>query len=215
MIGLRALVFTIMAAILWMGSPRGYAQTSPTTTAATSQAVVSDPDRAALRALIPLYEEAAGKGKPELLQPYLAPDFTGIMVTGDSVSGYESLPAYWARMREYLGDSGAYRVKVTLDGPAAITGDVAVAHGTTDEVATRSGKEYSFQGQWTAVLRKIDGQWKLQRVHASMYPISNPFVAELVRGTAMLWSAVAGIGGLVIGWLLHVVITQRRKVVRA
>lgn len=168
-------------------------------------------DRAALRALMPLYERAVAEGKPELLQPHLAPDFSGVMVTGDAVGAERSMKDYWQQVQGVIGEGGTYRVAVKLAGPATIVGDMAVAHGTTEDVVTRGSREYRFQGQWTAVLRRMDGQWKVQRVHASMYPISNPFVAELVRGTAMMWAAGAGLAGIVLGVVLHMLLARRRR----
>jgi len=174
-------------------------------------AASSDDDHALLRALIPLYEQTAREGKPEIFKPYLDPEFSGIVVTGDAVEGFSGLQEYWDRMGKTLGDGGQYQVKVNLAGPAIITGNIAVAHGTTQDTVLRGGKEYHFDGQWSAVLRKDQGQWKLLRMHASMYPISNPFVSELVWWAKLLWGTIAGIGGLLIGWVLHVIFAKRRK----
>ena len=103
-----------------------------------SQALVagSEADHDALRALVPKYEEAANEGKPELLKPFLDPDFTGVMVTGNEVSTPATLDAYWAKIQKLLGEGGTYHVKVNVADRSIISGDLAVAHGTTADVVT-------------------------------------------------------------------------------
>jgi ketosteroid isomerase-like protein len=169
-------------------------------------------DHDALRALVPMYERAANEGKPELLKPYLDADFSGVMVTGEEVDGSASLEAYWEKIQKLMGDGGKYHVKVNVATRSILSGDLAVAHGTTtDEVITSRGKEYRFEGRWTAVCRKQNGQWKVLRVHGSMDPIFNPFVGAAVRASSISAGSVTGIVCLVIGWLLHVLWSRRRK----
>lgn len=106
-------------------------------------------------------------------------------------------------MQKTIGPQGTYRVKVSLAERSKLSADMAVAHGTSeDQVATASGTTMDFQSNWTAVLRKRDGQWKLLRLHSSMNPVSNPFVASVVRGNSILWGCVGAAAGVVVGWLL-------------
>jgi ketosteroid isomerase-like protein len=171
-------------------------------------------DHDALRALVPLYERAANEGKPELLKPYLDPDFGGVMVTGDEVDGFASLQEFWANIQKMIGDGGRYHVKVNVAARSILSGDLAVAHGTTeDDVVTANGKKYHFEGRWTAVCRKKDGQWKVLRVHGSMNPISNPFVMAALRVSSLTAGAIAGIVCLIVGWGVHVLWSRRRKAV--
>ncbi len=204
MAGMIALMLTgIGRADQESGPPK---QSSPSTTVADPEA-----DHDALRALVPKYEQAAIEGKPELLQPYLDPEFNGVMVTSDEVDSATSLQDYWAKIQKYMGEGGKYRVKVHVAARSILSGDLAVAHGTTsDEVTTAGGKTYQFEGRWTAVCRKRDGQWKILRIHGSMDPILNPFVAATVRGSSIFAGVVAGIVGLVFGWFLHVLWSRRK-----
>ncbi len=133
-------------------------------------------DHAALRQLVHDYEAAIQKGDPSLLQPYLAPGFTGVMVTGEEVNDYAALDAYWKRIQGLLGDGGKYSVKVNIPEQATIAGDIAFAHGTTEDTAvTSDGKEYKFTGFWTAICARQDGGWKIVRIHGSMDAITNTF----------------------------------------
>ncbi len=171
-------------------------------------------DHNALRELKTKYEEAANQGKPELLKPYLDPEFSGVMVTGDEVNSFADLEAYWAKIQKFLGVGGKYNVKVDVPELSVLSGNLAVAHGTTaEEVTTSRGKQIRFEGRWTAVCRKRDGEWKVLRIQGTMDPISNPFVKEAIRWASISAGTVAGIVGLAVGWLAHVLLSGRRKAV--
>lgn len=173
--------------------------------AATQQA----DDHAALRAIVPLYEQAVNQGNPALLQPYLDPEFTGVMVTGESVEGFDSLQAYWTKIKNLIGSDGSYRVKVNVAAPAIIDGDLAIAHGTTDDVVHAKGRDMQFTSAWTAVCRKSVGQWKLLRIHSAMDPVDNVFVHSSVTQASLLAAAIAGIAGLIVGAILVAILKGR------
>jgi ketosteroid isomerase-like protein len=159
-----------------------------------------------------IYEQAANEGKPELLKPYLDLEFSGVMVTGDEVDSFDSLEKYWAKIQKLLGEGGKYHVKVDVPALSILSGDLAVAHGTTvEEVTTSRGKQYNFTGRWTAVCRKREGQWKVLRIQGSMDPIANPFVLAAVSSASLFAGTVAGIAGLVVGWLAHLLLFRHRK----
>lgn len=176
------------------------------TTSAADQA-----DHDALRALVSMYEQAANQGKLATLKPYLDPEFSGVMVTGEEVTSFASMEEYWAKIQKMMGEGGTYHVKVNVADRATLAGDLAVARGTTDEVVHAKGNEYHFTGHWTAVCRKRDGQWRLFRIQSSMDPVTNPFVMAAVRAASVTAAVAAGIAGLVVGWVLHVIIARRRK----
>jgi ketosteroid isomerase-like protein len=168
-------------------------------------------DHEALRALVGEYEKAIAEANPAILEPYLAEDFSGVMVTGEGVDGMESLQAYWNKIQGMMGEGGKYTVEVVVPQPATIVGDLAYAHGTTkDRVVTGDGELYDFQGFWTAVCRKEGEQWKIVRIHGSMDSVGNTFVRKAVS-TASLWSGLMGGGiGVVLGLVAGLVIPRRR-----
>lgn len=119
-------------------------------------------DHADLRELVGLYEKTIQEGKPELLKPYLADDFSGVMVTAEEVDSFASLDAYWQNIQGLLGKGGAYRLKVNVPQPAVIVGDLAYAHGTTDDVATTSaGKNIHLPVAGPPSAGKVKGAGKL------------------------------------------------------
>lgn len=103
---------------------------------AVDAAAGNEADHDAIRALVPAYEEAANQGKPELLKPYLDPEFSGVMITGDAVDSFASLEGYWAKIQKLMGEGGKYHVKVNVATRSVLSGDLAVARGTTDEEVT-------------------------------------------------------------------------------
>src|ERR1035437_7388023 len=156
----------VVMCVLFQGVPVAgapEASTGPAAGVDTGQ----EADHAALRALVPVYEQAANEGKPAFLEPLLDPEFTGVMVTGDEVKGSAGLKDYWSQMQKVLGSGGKYHGKVNVAGPAIIAVDMAVASCTSDEDVVSSGKEMHYVGEWSAAFRKRDGQCKVLRVHAS------------------------------------------------
>jgi hypothetical protein len=204
-------------AVIWLTCAGAGAAQRPETAPAqggTRPAISQNADQAehdALRALVPLYEQAANQGKLDVLKPCLDAEFSGVMVTGEEVTSFASLEAYWAKIKGLLGEGGSYRVKVNVADTAILSGDLAVAHGTTEDVVNTRGRVYRFESRWTAVCRKRDGQWKLLRIQASMDPVANPFVLSAVRATSILFGLIAGIAGLVVGWILHLLLVRRRN----
>jgi ketosteroid isomerase-like protein len=167
-------------------------------------------ERAELRALKGLYEQAVNEDKVSLLLPHVDPEFRGVMLTSEPVTGADGLAAYWAKIKGMMGPAGHYRVAVTTE-PALFFGDIAIAHGTSDDTVTLPGKEYHFAGQWTAVCRKRDGAWKLFRLHASMDPLSNAFVLDRVKAGRWAFGGVVLVGGLLAGAVAGFVLGRRGR----
>ena len=169
-------------------------------------------DHAALRELVAKYEIAIKNKDPGVLEPHLANDFSGVMVDGEDVASFQTLDAYWNKTQELIGEGGTYQVKVLVPQPAIIVGDLAYAHGTTeDKVVLPSGKEFVFQGYWTAICRRDKDQWKIVRVHASMHAISNPFVTSIVKASTISGGIIGGIIGFLIGSILFWMLGRRRR----
>jgi ketosteroid isomerase-like protein len=156
-------------------------------------------DHEALRQLRAVYEQAVNENRLELLAPHLDASFTGVMLTGDQVSGFDGLKAYWAKIRDLMGPGGRYTVKLNPD-LSLLFGDVALAKGTTEDVVVTDAGEYRFSGHWTAVLQRKDGAWKVVRAQGSMDPIGNPFVKKGMSRVGL----VGGGAGIVLGGLAGV-----------
>lgn len=176
-----------------------------------AQNPAQEADHQALRVLKTAYEDGVNGDKLDLLAPHLDPEFSGVMVTGEQVVSLKEMQDYWARMKGLIGQGGKYTVKINPD-VSLLLGDVALAKGTTeDRVVTDAGKEYVFSSAWTAVARKVGGQWKLLRVQGSMDPIGNPFVVAFRKATGVTAGIAAGVVGIVVGGLLGFVAGRRRR----
>jgi ketosteroid isomerase-like protein len=168
-----------------------------------STSPADEPVRAALRKLIPMYEQAVStqdidpeKDNLDTLRPYLAPDFSAVMVTSREVHSFDELRKFWRDMKAgYIGKGGKYRVTVKPE-PSIVMGDAVITRGTADEtVVSDRGREFHYTSEWTAVFRrdpaaKADdpaGQWRIVRLHASMDPVFNEFTALQTR----VWKIVA------------------------
>jgi ketosteroid isomerase-like protein len=165
-------------------------------------------DHEALRKIRRVYEQAVAEDKVELLVPYLDPQFTAVMLTGELVVGADGMRAYWRKIKDLMGPGGRYTVTVEPD-LSTLMGDVALAKGTTSDVVVTDQGEYRFKSQWTGVCRRVDGQWKVLRIQGSMDPVGNPFVKKALSRSAA-WSGGGGLGiGSVVGLAAGVLLRRR------
>jgi ketosteroid isomerase-like protein len=167
-------------------------------------------DHEALRKLRAVYEQAVKEDRVDLLAPHLDPEFTGVMLTGERVVGLDGMRAYWQKVKDLMGPGGRYTVTVEPD-LSTLLGDVALAKGATSDVVVTDRGEYRFKSQWTAVCRRVGGEWKILRVQGSMDPVGNPFVKKFLAASA-LWSGGGGAGvGLALGLVSGILIGRRRR----
>jgi ketosteroid isomerase-like protein len=174
------------------------------------QAASEDADRAALRQLRGAYEAAISNNRIDDLAPLLHDDFHGVMVTGRAVTGLAGLKQYWTDMRALMGEGGRYTTALKPE-TSVFVGDLAMARGTSDDVVTTSSGEFHFTTQWTAVLQKVNGQWKVRLAHGSMDPVDNAFTRTFTR-RALQWSLpIAGIAGILAGYAVGKIFSRRRR----
>ncbi len=167
-------------------------------------------DHEALRKLRSAYEQAINEEKLDLLAPHLDPEFTGVMITGEVVVGIDGIRRYWAHIKELMGPGGRYTVTVEPD-LSTLMGDVALAKGTTKDVVVTDRGEYRFGSAWTAVCRKVNGEWKVLRIQGAMDPVTNPFVKTFVQRAALFSGGGGAVGGIVVGLVGGWVLGRRRK----
>lgn len=158
-------------------------------------APTEDPAHAALREIRATYEKAVRTGDLAPLRALWAPETSAVMILGQEVKTFAELEAHWKFVRDLIGPGGSYTTTLKPE-TSLIHGDIALSRGTSDElVRTAEGKEYPFTSFWTAVSRRVDGQWKVLRMHGSMAPVDNVFTRTFVQRAKLAY----GIGGLVLG----------------
>src|SRR5438046_7573395 len=85
-----------------------------------------EPEHQALRQIKTLYERAVNVDRLELLEPYFAKPFYGVMITSKRVSSLDEMKQYWASMKQMMGPGGTYRVTV-IPERSVLMGDFALA----------------------------------------------------------------------------------------
>jgi ketosteroid isomerase-like protein len=177
---------------------------------ASAPAIAADDPAAAhdaLRVIKSTYEKAVATGDLAPLKELFAPDTTAVMALGTEIKSFSELEEHWKYVRALLGEGGTYATTLNPE-PSLIFGDLAIARGTSDDVAkTGDGREFRFQTRWTAVCRLIDGQWKVLRLHASMDPVNNVFIDTFLKKAKTGY----GLGGLALGAALGLVIGRLTK----
>lgn len=86
-------------------------------------------------------------------------------------------------------------------------GRTAVATGSTNaHMDLAAGRTLDVPLRWTATLTNDDGRWKVASAHFSANMFDNPLMAGMQKISYWI-AAIAGLIGLVIGWLIG----RRRK----
>jgi ketosteroid isomerase-like protein len=186
------------------------ASTAQAPDTATPPAAADEADHEALRQLKAVYERAISENNIDTLAPYFSDQFHGVMLTGRVVRNFDELKRFWADMRALIGEGGSYTTTLNPER-SVISGDVALARGSSSDVVVTSEKaEFRFTSYWTAVLQKEAGQWKLVQVQGTIDPIDNPFVREFNRRENRVVIPLSAVGGLVLGLLAGWLIRRRR-----
>lgn len=167
-------------------------------------------DHAALREYKTLFEKAASENQLDLLKPMLHEPFSVVTYTDREFTDFEAFKSRWQQTRDQIVGNGSYKVTLKPER-SEIYGDLAVARGDSDNVlVTAAGNEYRFTSHWTAVFRKVDGQWKVVRVHSSLDPFGNPMVVGEVKRRMLQVGCAAAIGGLIVGVVVAWLLARRR-----
>ena len=171
----------------------------------------AEADHDALRKIRAVAEEAINNNELELLLPYLADDFSIVTYTDREFTDFDTFKTRWEKTREELLQGGSYATDLQPQR-SRILGDIAVARGNSANVLiTGAGKRYEFPANWTAVLHKVDGEWKIVRAHSSLSPFDNPMLHDTVRGILLKAGGAALVGGIVIGGLAGWIVRGRRR----
>lgn len=175
-----------------------------------AHAQVPDPhaaDRDALRAIGARYEQAINQADLNSLADSVLPDASAVFMTNDELKGLPAMQAFIEGVQKEIGEGSVYQVKLR-PGTTEFYGDLAIAHGESDESVTfKNGKQITYVTKWTAVLKKVDGTWKALRLHVSLNPIDNPII-DLKDGLRnWIWS----LGGFFVGVLGVVLFRTLRR----
>ena len=159
-------------------------------------------DKIQLRNIKSVYEQAVKENNLALLRPYLAEGFSIVMYTDREFADFDEFTTQWNISREKYLKGGSYAVEVIPDD-TRFMGDFAVATGNSkNHLVTGDGTKFDFDAKWTAVCKKVDGQWKLLRLHNSTNPFYNPIANHAASTMVFQVGGSAIIIGIVIGMVV-------------
>jgi ketosteroid isomerase-like protein len=182
----------------------------PSVTAAQQEAADDESDHQALRELKAVFEKAASENNLDPLKDHLHEPFSVVTYTDREFTDFETFKTRWQKTRDEIVGTGSYKVTL-LPERSEIYGDMAVAHGDSENVLVNSsGKKFEFTSHWTAVLRKVDGDWKIVRVHSSLDPFGNPMLVDGVKNKLLQTGALAAVAGVVLGGVIAWLVASRR-----
>jgi len=168
---------------------------------AAAQTDALESEKQALRALGATYEKAINSGDLRTLASSLTPTASAVFMTGDELKSLNEMQAFFDSIKKRLGEGSSYSVKLVPDD-TQFFGDIALAHGTANEtVKLGNGSSFSYTTRWTALLRKLGGAWKAERLHVSLNPLDNPIVAARCRAQNWTIGMVTTAMGIAVGFL--------------
>jgi ketosteroid isomerase-like protein len=171
----------------------------------------TEADHEALRGLKAVFEKAVNENNLELLRPHLHEPFSFVTLTRKEFTEFETFKTQWQSTREKMLDGGTYVIKLDPDR-SEIFGDMAITKGRSENVmVTGGGDKYEFTENWTAVCRKINGEWKIVRAHSSIDPFYNPIVLSQFKKMSIQIGLGALAVGLIIGIFVKTMLSRKKK----
>jgi hypothetical protein len=184
----------------------------PATSPARPTAANPEQDHEQLRALLRTAKEAVNAKNFEALKPLFHEKFSITTVDQKVFTSFEDFKAHFANL---LTGNNAPLKSITFNPEAdALTefvGDnIGLSHGTsTDTYAFTDGDTRTMSSRWTATLIRDSGKWKILNLHIGANILENP-VTEAAKGYVYKVGLGAGIGGLLLGFIIAWVLRGKR-----
>jgi hypothetical protein len=190
-------------------------QNQPTSQAAQGAApTAQDPekDHEELRALLRNAKEAVNAKNFDGLKPLFHDKFSITTVDQKSFTNFDDFKKEFATL--FSGDNAPLK-SITFNPEAdALTefvGDnIGLSHGiSTDTYVFSDGDTRTMKSRWTATLIKDNGKWKILNLHVGANILDNP-VTEAAKGYVTKVGIGAGLGGLILGFILAWVLRGKK-----
>jgi ketosteroid isomerase-like protein len=169
-------------------------------------------DHDALRALRAGMTKAINTRDFEGLASALAKEFVLTTVDQQTFRSIAQFRSYWDGL--FQGERAVLR-RVTVNPEADeltrfVSSEVGIVHGaSTDTYEFTDGDTRVMKVRWSAVVQKLDGQWKLVSVHVGTNLFDNP-VLDAAKGRARMVAAGALAAGLALGGVVGFLGGRRR-----
>jgi ketosteroid isomerase-like protein len=188
-------------------------QNQPTTQTPTSPTAQDrEKDHEELRALLRNAREAVNAKNFDALKPLFHEKFSITTVDQKLFTNFDDFKKEFATL--FTGDRAPLK-SITFNPEAdALTefvGDnIGLSHGTsTDTYVFSDGDTRTMKSRWTATLMKDAGKWKILNLHVGANILENP-VTDAAKGYVSKVGIGAGLGGLILGFLLAWFLRGRR-----
>jgi hypothetical protein len=176
-----------------------------------AQAPAEDPAHQELRVIKDAFVTAFNKRDYDGFLRHLHPNVVATWQNAEVVRRPEGVRAFMKKMSE--GDSRKVetaQAEVTVDELSSLYSEkrAGVAFGDlVQNFKFSDGTAIVLKSRWTATFIKENGQWWLSAIHVSANLFDNPVLSLATRSTARWTGVIAGVVGLVIGFI----IARRRK----
>jgi hypothetical protein len=191
-------------------------QTTPPMIQPTGQPAATsinrEQDHEQLRALLRTAKEAVNAKNFDALKPLFHEKFSITTVDQKVFINFEDFKAHFATL---LTGTNAPLKSITFNPEAdALTefvGDnIGLSHGfSTDTYNFSDGDTRTMNSRWTATLIRDNGKWKILNLHIGANILENP-VTEAAKGYVYKVGIGAGIGGLLLGFILAWILRGKR-----
>lgn len=165
-----------------------------------------DPAHEELRDLRKQLVEVVNKGDIDGLLNLLTDDVVVTWLDGRVSRGHKEVREYIEEMLK--GPNRKVERYETNPDVAELThlyadSKVGVAYGSsTEKFVLAGGHELTIPTRWSATLVKQDGKWLIANFHGSTNLFDNPILGATVQRTALWVAIIAGMGGVVLGFIL-------------
>ena len=171
-------------------------------------------DHEELRALKDAFAAAINARDFESARPLLSESFTFTTIANQRLVGVDEMKAYWDKM--FVGEKAvldSMTVAPEADEETVFLSEtVGVTQGESKDVYEfKSVGRRDLTSRWTAVVEKVDGKWKVARVHMSANVLDNA-VLDGVAKIGTIKTAIGTGGGLIVGLILGRMLFGRKKV---
>jgi len=169
-------------------------------------------DHEQLRALLKTAKEAVNAKNFDALKPLFHEKFSITTVDQKVFTNFDDFKAHFATL---LTGTNAPLKSITFNPEAdALTefvdDNIGLSHGSSiDTYNFSDGDTRTMNSRWTATLIRDNGKWKILNLHIGANILENP-VAEAEKSYVYKAGIGAGIGGLLLGFILAWVLRGKR-----
>ena len=208
---MRILVKVLFSFLIFNHSYSALAQQNPATEikANTQQ---NEKDHEQLRSLLKKGTEALNQEDFAALKSVFADKFVFTTVDQNVFHDFKSMKSYFESLTKKQGAPVKKIVfKPTATGLTEIMGDFGISYGTSDdEYQFSDGDTRTMRSNWTALLKKQAGEWKVSSIHMGVNPMDNPII-DAAKGAIQKAAIGAGLIALLCGLAIGYFFARRKK----